>query len=206
MRRQIFVLVCFGLIATGVLSGCDKKEPENAMMASPANRVAHIRSLVGASELRSDVASLLTEISASADLSPAPVQLREFAERYTAAWCSQEAASVAAFFAPDGSLSVNYGAPAVGRGAITGVAQGFMTAFPDMVVRMDDLLLHTDRAVYCWTLLGTNTAPGGTGNKVQISGFEVWQIGADGLIVESLGHFDSAAYQHQLEHGGADTK
>lgn len=42
-------------------------------------------------------------------------QLREFAEGYTAAWCSQEPASVAAFFSPTGSLAVNDGAPAVGR-------------------------------------------------------------------------------------------
>ena len=67
-------------------------------------------------------------------------QLREFAERYTAAWCSQKPASVAAFFSPTGSLSVNNGAPAVGRAAIIEVAQGFMTAFPDMEVLMDDLL------------------------------------------------------------------
>jgi hypothetical protein len=59
---------------------------------------------------------------------PDPAQLRDFAKRYTAAWCSREAASVAAFFAPNGSLSVN-GAPAAGRGAITEVAQGFMTRF-----------------------------------------------------------------------------
>ena len=31
---------------------------------------------------------------------------REFATRYTAAWCSQDAASVAAFFAPGGSLNI----------------------------------------------------------------------------------------------------
>lgn len=40
-------------------------------------------------------------------------QLRDFAKRYTAAWNSQNAASVAAFFAPSGLLSVN-GVPAVG--------------------------------------------------------------------------------------------
>jgi predicted ester cyclase len=102
---------------------------------------------------------------------------------------------------PDGSLTVNYGAPAVGRKAVTEAAQGFMTAFPDMKVLMDDLLALADRAVYCWTLMGTNAGPGGTGQRVHISGFEVWRIGADGLIAESLGHFDSAAYQHQLEHG-----
>ena len=59
-------------------------------------------------------------------------QLLDFAERYTAAWCSQNAASVAAFYSADGSLSVNDGAPAVGRSAMTEVAQSFMTAFPDI--------------------------------------------------------------------------
>ncbi len=131
---------------------------------------------------------------------PELAPLRDFAKRYTAAWCSQNAPSVAAFFAPNGSLSVN-GAPAVGRRAITEVAQGFMTAFPDMQLLMDDVLLQGDRAVYHWTLIGTNTGPGGTGHRVRVSGFEVWKIGEDGLIAESQGHFDSAAYQRQLERG-----
>lgn len=128
-------------------------------------------------------------------------QLREFAERYTAAWCSQDAASVAAFFSPGGSLTINGGAPAVGRSAITEAAQGFMTAFPDLEVTMDDLLDQGERVLYQWTLFGTNTGPGGTGNQVRISGFEEWRIGSDGLVAESLGHFDSADYQRQLEQG-----
>ena len=45
--------------------------------------------------------------------------LLDFAQRYTAAWCSQDAASVAAFFSTDGSLSVNDNPPAVGRPAIS---------------------------------------------------------------------------------------
>ena len=60
--------------------------------------------------------------------------LSDFATRYTAAWCSQNAASVASFLAKDGSLTINQGTPSVGRGAITAAAQGFVTAFPDMVV------------------------------------------------------------------------
>jgi predicted ester cyclase len=76
-----------------------------------------------------------------------------------------------------------------------------MTDFPDLVVTMDDVLLDGERAVYRWTLAGTNTGPGGTGQRVRISGFEEWKIGADGLIAESRGHFDEAAYQHQLQHG-----
>jgi hypothetical protein len=76
-----------------------------------------------------------------------------------------------------------------------------MTAFPDLQVLLDDVVLEGDRAVYHWTLIGTNTGPGGTGHRVRISGFEVWRIGEDSLIAESQGHFDSADYQHQLEHG-----
>lgn len=124
--------------------------------------------------------------------------LRDFARRYTAAWCSQNAARVAAFFAPNGSLRVNDTPAAVGRAAITAVAQGFMTAFPDMQVLMDDLIVQGNVTVFRWTLVGTNTGPGGTGHAVRISGFEEWRIGADGLIAESQGHFDSDDYQRQI--------
>lgn len=128
-------------------------------------------------------------------------QLKELARRYTAAWCSQNAASVAAFFAEDGSLTINDGAPSLGRPAITAAAQGFMTAFPDMLVAMDDVSIRGHQAVYHWTLTGTNTGPGGTGRAVRISGYEEWTIGQDGLIAESKGHFDAADYQRQLQSG-----
>jgi hypothetical protein len=125
-------------------------------------------------------------------------RLKEFGAKYTAAWCSQNAASVAAFFAENGSLQINDGAPSVGRPAITAAAQGFMTAFPDMVVTMDSVSLDGGRAVYRWTLTGTNTGPGGTGKAVRISGHEEWTFGTGGLIAESKGHFDEAEYNRQL--------
>jgi hypothetical protein len=128
-------------------------------------------------------------------------RLRDFAKRYTAAWCSHDAASVAAFYSPGGSLTINRGIPAVGRAAITAAAQSFMTAFPDLKVHLDDVLVKAELAVYRWTLDGTNTGPGGTGHRVRISGFEEWKMGQDGLIAESEGHFDEGSYQRQLEHG-----
>jgi uncharacterized protein (TIGR02246 family) len=100
--------------------------------------------------------------------------LTQFAERYTAAWCSQNAANVAGFFAPDGSLTINRGTPSAGREAITAAAQS-------------------------WTLTGTNTGTGATGKSVRISGYERWCLTHDGLIAESQGHFDQAAYEKQLE-------
>jgi uncharacterized protein (TIGR02246 family) len=126
-------------------------------------------------------------------------RIRSFAEAYTAAWCSQDPARVAAFFAENGSLSVNDDSPALGREAITSVAQGFMTDFPDLKVFLDDLVMQDDGAIYHWTLTGINTGPGGAGRAVRISGFEVWKLGADGLIANSRGHFDSVDYRRQLE-------
>jgi len=76
-----------------------------------------------------------------------------------------------------------------------------MAMFPDMVLTMDDLRADGDRAVYHWTLAGTNTGPGGSGKKVRIGGYEEWTIGADGLIAESLGHFDDGDFQRQLKSG-----
>ena len=96
---------------------------------------------------------------------------KEFAKRYAKAWCSQNPESVAAFFAERGSISINNGPPAVGRAAIAREAQAFMTTFPDM------------------------------GKRVRISGYELWQIGGDGLIAESKGHFDAADYERQLKAG-----
>ena len=134
-----------------------------------------------------------------------PARLQQFATRYTAAWCSQNAASVAAFFAEGGSLKINDGPPAVGRAAIAAAAQGFMTAFPDLVVTMDGVSIDGDHAVYRWTLTGTNSGPGGTGSAVRISGYEEWTMDRSGLVAASLGHFDAADYQRQLKSGAGRT-
>ena len=76
-----------------------------------------------------------------------------------------------------------------------------MTAFPDMVVKMDQVSQDGIHAIFRWTWTGTNTGPGGTGKPVRISGYEEWTIGADGLLAESKGHFDEAKYQRQLNAG-----
>jgi uncharacterized protein (TIGR02246 family) len=127
--------------------------------------------------------------------------LNAFATNYTAAWCSQDAARVASFFAEKGSLTINEGTLSVGRPAITAAAQEFMTAFPDMVVTMDSVIREGGHVVYRWNLTGTNTGPGGTGKAVRISGYEEWTMADDGLIAESQGHFDEAEYQRQLNEG-----
>lgn len=130
--------------------------------------------------------------------------LLDFASRYTAAWCSQDPAQVASFYSITGSLTINGGQPYEGRAAIAEAARGFMQDFPDLSVRMDKLSTSDRQAVYHWTLVGTNTGPGGTGRTVRISGYEEWTIGSDGLIQRSLGHYDGADYERQLKGRGGD--
>jgi uncharacterized protein (TIGR02246 family) len=123
------------------------------------------------------------------------------AEEYTDAWCRHDAAGVASYYAPDGSLTINRGQPSKGRDAIAAAAQEFMTAFPDLRVEMRNVVQRGDRFVYSWTLTGTNSGPGGMGYPVKISGDETWAIDNDGRIVESQGRFDQADYDRQVKLG-----
>jgi nuclear transport factor 2 (NTF2) superfamily protein len=120
-------------------------------------------------------------------------QLDEFAQRYAKAWCSRNPKSVAAFFAENASLTVNGGPPT----PVLEVARGFMRDFPDMTVTVDKVEPRKDRIAFHWTLTGTYA---GTGNRVRISGYELWKIDEAGLIAESSGYFDAAEYARQV-HG-----
>ena len=126
-------------------------------------------------------------------------KLTEFAERYAQAWCSHNPERVAAFFGENVSLKVNDDAPTIGTMAIAEIARGFMRDFPDIIVTFDKLEPRGDATAFHWTLIGTNSGPGGTGNRVRISGYELWNISDDGVIAESKGHFDAAEYERQLE-------
>ena len=124
-------------------------------------------------------------------------ELTKFAQRYAEAWCSHDPEKVAAFYARNGSISVNDAPPV----SIAEVARGFVRDFPDMVVTFDKLENTPSGTEFHWTFTGTNTGPGGTGKRVRISGYELWKIDNDGLVAESKGHFDSAEYDRQLKHG-----
>jgi hypothetical protein len=122
-------------------------------------------------------------------------ELNDFAKRYAEAWCSRNPETVAAFFSENASLTVNGGPPA----PALEVARAFMRDFPDIIIRFDKLEQREEATAFHWTLIGTNTGPGGTGNRVRISGYELWKIDNAGLIVESSGHFDAAEYERQVK-------
>ena len=128
-----------------------------------------------------------------------PMDLNDMAVRYAAAWSSQDPDALAAFYADDGILQVNDGEPAIGRDAVRGTAEAFMTGFPDMTVELVELRGEYPNVEFHWHWTGTNTGPGGTGAYVDLLGYEAWTIGDDGLIVRSLGHYDEAEYDRQLK-------
>ena len=122
-------------------------------------------------------------------------QIEKLARSYSEAWCSRDPARVAAHYRAGGTIAINGGDPA----GIADVADAFITAFPDIEVFMDDLVLRDDGVVeYRWTFTGTSAE---TGRWMRIRGFEEWTIDADGSIAESRGHYDQAEYDRQLREG-----
>ena len=124
-----------------------------------------------------------------------PKQIEQLARTYTEAWCSRDPERVAAHYVPGGTIAINGGDAA----RIADVAEAFISAFPDIEVFMDDLVLREDGIIeYRWTFTGTSVE---TGKSVRVPGFEEWTIAADGLIAASRGHYDQAEYDRQLQHG-----
>ena len=119
-----------------------------------------------------------------------PEEVRDFAEGYTAAWCSGDPAEVARHYAPEGSLTINDGTPSVGYEDITAAAKAFMDAFPDLTVLFDDLQAGPYGQEYHWTLDGTHSE---TGNHVRVSGYELWDLG-DSIIRMSRGYYNQQGY------------
>jgi nuclear transport factor 2 (NTF2) superfamily protein len=117
--------------------------------------------------------------------------VHQLARSYTEAWCSHDPARVAAHYAPGGLIGINGGEPA----PILEVAASFIDAFPDIEVRMDDLVVGDGVVEYRWTFTGTSSE---TGNAVRISGREEWALGDDGLIASSIGRYDQSEYDRQL--------
>lgn len=122
----------------------------------------------------------------------------EFGQHYTDAWNSKQPEKMALFYAEDGMLAVNNGKPAVGRKQIAETAKSYIEAFPDIELTMDSLTVGNGTYRYYWTFKGTNTGPGGTGNKVDFSGFEEWTMNDQGLVQNSIGTYDAEDCERQL--------
>jgi len=177
--------VDYGALQTGV---------DGVQIMVPAELLPRANMLASGNELTDAELNFL----ATGDLDGGDEEIEKFAQRYSAAWSGQDAAQLAACYAPDGSLRINENPPSVGREAIAAAAQAFMSELPDMVVTTQAIETDGEGFIYRWNLKGTNSGPEGNGNPVDINGYEEWTMSPDGLIQLSLGHMDEAEYQRQL--------
>lgn len=132
------------------------------------------------------------------------IDVRDMAERYAEAWCSHSVEAVVSFFEETGQTQVNGGDPIVGHNDISEAVKGFYVAFPDLVIRMDDVRSSGNHAIFAWTLEGTNSGPGGTGHLVKIKGWEEWELSEAVRLNAVKGWFDPVEYDRQINHGFAD--
>jgi len=130
-----------------------------------------------------------------------PSEIENMAARYADAWSSHDPNAVASFYEEQGEITINDGEAVVGRTAIADVARGFYEEFPDLIVRVDSIRTAGNRAIFLWTLEGTNTGPGGKGHAVKIGGWEEWLLSDAVRVIESKGRFDSVEYERQLAEG-----
>jgi predicted ester cyclase len=88
-----------------------------------------------------------------------------------------------------------------GRDAFVDKIRQLREAFPDLRLRVDEVLTEGDRVSFLWTLNGTNDGPfadrEATGIKVEFSGMNLERV-AGGTIVEHWSIHDALSLFHQL--------
>ena len=102
-------------------------------------------------------------------------------------------------YAPD---FVNHGLQHdIGLAEDQAAARGWKQAFPDLVMRVDQIIAEGDRVCVLWTGRGTNTGEGNglpaTGRKGELRGMTLWRI-RGGRIREEWSEFDNASVMKQL--------
>ena len=120
--------------------------------------------------------------------------IEKMAADYTAAWNSKSPEAVASFYAEDGEIVINRGEPWTGRARVMEMASGFYADVPDLSLTCDDVRCSGDHVIYVWKFTGHDA---GTGNPLNIRGWEEWELGEDLRVTASRGWFDADDYTRQ---------
>ena len=125
-------------------------------------------------------------------------ELREFGIQYEKAWRSLVPEEPFSYQAENCVASINDGSPMISAEERLGGIVGFMEAFPDLLIMMREIVEEERGTVFYWNLKGTNTGQGGTGNRIDIDGCEVWKLNNDNKITELDVYFDAEEYERQV--------
>jgi uncharacterized protein (TIGR02246 family) len=121
--------------------------------------------------------------------------ITKIAENYVTAWNSGDPTQVAVCYAENGGIIINRGAPWQGRAKIAEMAAGFFAEVNDMRVTLDGLRVAGDHVAFIWTFTGRHA---GTGNLLDVKGWEEWDLETDGTIAASRGWYDAEDYARQV--------
>ena len=132
-----------------------------------------------------------------------PSELKAFAKRYAEAWSSNDPGNVLALHSESSRLSVNDGEPAIGKSEIQKVVEAFMEGFPDLYIQVNDVVIEKRGIVFYCNAIATNSAPGGTGNKIDIEIHEIWTFDENGKFTELSAYDDPEEFERQLNQGSS---
>ena len=121
--------------------------------------------------------------------------LENLATKYTEAWNSRIPENVANCHLPSSRITINRGEPSVGHEELTSMAAGFHSDVPDLVLQNDGIRAAGNHVVFLWTFTGHHSE---TGNSLNVSGWEEWELDGDMKITSSLGWFDGDSYERQV--------
>lgn len=120
-------------------------------------------------------------------------EILDLMKRRQAAWGARDAVAIAGTHAEHGSVASPTGGVLEGRAEIERIYRLWFSAFPDLVMQQDDLLIDGDRVVQVVRFSGTQAgdffglAP--TGRRVEFPAAFIMRV-AGGLIVEGRWIYD----------------
>jgi predicted ester cyclase len=110
-----------------------------------------------------------------------------------AAWTARDPVALAASYAEHGVVASPTGGALEGRAEIERVYRLWFSAFPDLVMHQDDLLIDGDRVALLARLSGTHEGDffglGPTGRHVEVQVALLMTV-ADGLVVQERRIYD----------------
>ena len=125
-------------------------------------------------------------------------KLRELGIQYENAWRRLIPEEVFSFQAKNCVTSINDGNLMISAEERLDGIIGFMEAFPNLLITMRETVEEERGTVFYWNLKGTNTGQGGTGNRIDIDGCDVWKLDNDNKITELNIYFDAEEYERQV--------
>lgn len=132
---------------------------------------------------------------------------REVAQRFIGAWNASGRAVVDDLASPDLVVAYpHFEAPIIGRARIRQVLEETHRFFPDMRIKVDEIVVERDRAVVVWTYEATHRegelfGRPAAGVRVCGSGMTIYTI-KDGRVREERGVVDNLSLMAQLQDSG----